>query len=168
MKKSIYLLVAMLFTLVACQQEQLDVPTEPGNIFQSQLAKMVDGKLKLTIEQGAILAAAQEIDVVQRLQLIPQEAKITEIDGKHYLRIFSSEDYISTMELIADPASPLGFVAADVICSSSDCASGGGCIPDGQYCTKCVVGQDWWGNDKYGDCDRTTISRVQGAVGIGN
>ncbi|MEO0468643.1 MAG: hypothetical protein AAF206_03410 [Bacteroidota bacterium] len=167
MRKSIYLLLAMIFTLVACQQEQLDIPTESDSIFNSQVANVVDGKLKLSIEQGAILAAAQEIDVVQTLQLVPHDAKIEEIDGKHYLRIYSSEDYVSTIELIADPSNPLSFVAAEVVCSSSDCASGGGCIPDGQYCTKCITGQDWWGNDIIGDCHRTTYGKVD-AVGIGN
>ena len=86
----------------------------------------------------------------------PKEIKIEDIDSEKYLRIYSNNDYVSTIALKLDNESTY-MMTESTSCTSKDCASGGGCVPDGQYCTKCVKGESF-GSPIYGDCLRTTSS----------
>ena len=42
------------------------------------------------------------------------------------------------------------------VCTSIACASGGGCVPNGDYCTKCVPSGVQEGSGLTGDCTRST------------
>ncbi|MEO0468027.1 MAG: hypothetical protein AAF206_00295, partial [Bacteroidota bacterium] len=106
MNKSFFLLMAMLSILTACTQKQLEIPQESVSILNSRMAMTVDGQLQLTKDQGAILAAAQEIPAIREHEAAPVEAFIEEIDGKNYLRIMSSDNFVTNIELIEDAEQP--------------------------------------------------------------
>lgn len=68
------------------------------------------------------------------------------------MRYFSENDIVSTIALIKDENDQ--YITGRTICKSVWSASGGGCIPDGEYCTKCER------DGVLGDCERTTISEL--------
>lgn len=154
MKKLIYLLFFASLIFTSCRKEaQLK---EMETVFNSEIGKMVDGKFEFTVTKESILASTKEMPTSKELNLKPKEVKIEEIEGKQYLRIYSDNDYVSTIALKFD-SEGARMMTEGTSCTSKDCASGGGCVPNGQYCTKCVKGESF-GSPIYGDCLRTTSS----------
>ena len=79
--------------------------------------------------------------------------KIEKIDGDNYLRFYTSgdDDLVTTIAIEYNSKSA-SFDTGGTSCTSRDCNSGGGCVPNGLYCTKCQNGP--FGG--VGDCTRTT------------
>lgn len=85
--------------------------------------------------------------------LLSKSANVLEIEDKKYLRFYSNGGKVSTLELIVNENGKV--LLGSTICESTACASGGGCVPDGLYCTSCKIpgaGPQHPG----GDCKRTT------------
>ncbi len=170
MGKYLNLLCLVLF-LFSCGNE--DVKLEESNVVATEMARKNlsinstktfnfdeltntaigydnEGKVELGVTDYKIMETFILYSKLHNSQLNPKSFEIIEIDELHYLRFFSEDDIVSTIALVKDGNDQ--YITGRTICESKRCASGGGCIPDGQYCTKCEV------NTLPGDCKRTTIS----------
>lgn len=124
----------------------------------SEIGMMENGKLVFNKSKKSILKSFQNLPGIAELKLTPERLEVVEIDGKSYLRIYSNNNYVSTTEIImGDPNSKFHPIAeiGGTTCTSTDCASGGGCIPEGDYCTKCTT-YNFMGVPSTGDCTRST------------
>ena len=118
------------------------------SFFGAKIAEINDKEVKVTVSKNDILQFANEALNDTHLNLKPYDYKIVEENGLKYLRILSDRNYVSTVELIENDST---LRIGKTVCTSTACASGGGCIPNGIYCTSCVRS-----NGLPGDCTRTT------------
>lgn len=109
-----------------------------------------EGKVELGVTGQKIMETFILYSKFHNSELTPKSFEIIEIDELHYLRFFSEDDIVSTIALVKDENDQ--YVTGRTICETVRCASGEGCIPDGEYCTKCEI------NGTLGDCKRTTSS----------
>ena len=109
-----------------------------------------NGTIKLGVPNEKILETFFWFSRLHSSKLTPKSFEIVEIDGLNYLRFYSENDIVSTIALIKNENDQ--YITGSTVCESVRCASGGGCIPDGLYCTKCEI------NGIPGDCKRTTTS----------
>ena len=121
------------------------------SLTNSPIGELVDGKIKIEVSKAQILNAFENFISQNHLENEkPLDVKVITLDNKKYLRIYSEKNEVSTLELIAENNV---LRTGSTVCTSTACASGGGCVPDGQYCTECRTGVN--GSLK-GDCTRTT------------
>lgn len=158
MKKLILFFTLVSLCFVSCQEE-----SDNGNIgieeslavikmesfTGSPIGIVENGEFKITVPDEEIMRAAKKFSDKFKLELNPISVKVIEIDQKKYIRVFSPDNYVTTIEIISDGSS---LKLGETLCSSTVCASGGGCVPDGQYCTKCLYAN----GANSGDCSRTT------------
>ncbi|QTE21676.1 hypothetical protein [Polaribacter cellanae] len=157
MKKTIYLLLFS-FILVACQTEDNKgndslAKFEINKLTNSKIAFEDEGKLILNVSDHKILETFKAFNKTMELQLDPERFEIIKVEDKNYLRFFSKNNQVSTIAL--EKGSDNIYRTGSTVCTSTACASGGGCIPNGNYCTKCrPEGTPPKAPD--GDCRRTT------------
>lgn len=159
--KQLILLLCFLFLLVSCTSEESVVPNSDfavedvvlKSFVNTTMAARVDGKIALLASKESILNAAKNYSNKYRLGIEPIDMKVLELDDKAYLRIMSKDGKVSTIELTyyKDKGT---YQTGSTLCTSSDCSEGGGCLPNGQYCTKCRPNPSM--PDYKGDCTRTT------------
>ena len=156
--KKIFLLLTFVFSMfiVSCDnetdniQESSDVTNEKMDSFiNSNIGIDKNGQFEFTVAENTILKAVKEYSNTFDLDIEPQSIKIIDIDAKKYLRIYSKNNYVSTVALVLDNQN--NYRVDKTVCTSKACASGGGCIPNGSYCTEC-----YGSNGLKGDCKRTT------------
>jgi len=161
--KKISLLFLMVFSLIiitSCESDENKDSIRSTNEISSELKSLTNGeigvknngKATLGVNEDEILKVAKEFMARTDLKLEPISAKIEFINDRTYLRIYSKEDYVSTVELTYNHSTGT-YWTESTVCTSRVCASAGGCLPNGQYCTECRYGND--GNLK-GDCSRST------------
>lgn len=117
--------------------------------FGAKIAVNNSKDLKVVVSKQDILKYAEVALKDTKLNLIPQDYQIISENGKKYLRILSNDNYVSTVELTLEGNN---YKVANTVCTSTVCASGGGCIPDGNYCTPCKFSNGLPSSD----CTRTT------------
>jgi hypothetical protein len=157
--KKIISIICIVCMLASCEKENgntnlkvVDIET----LAESKIGKDFDGEFKFTATEASILKA---FDVLLNTHndkpLIPESVKVETIDSQKYLRIYSKNNFVSTIRLILD--SDNNYVTQNTVCTFAAYASGGGCIPDsdGVYCTPCKIGVN---GNLSGDCSRTTTT----------
>lgn len=104
----------------------------------------------VTVTDQSILKAGQQLLKDTGLDIETKSYQMIEIDNKKYLRIFSTYNYVTTLELMVDTDNNL--VTGNTACTSKVKASGEGCLPNGDYCTASKDGGD------AEECVRTTTA----------
>lgn len=117
------------------------------------MAARIDGKIALLASKESIINAAKNYSNKYRLGIEPIDMKVLELDDKAYLRIMSKDGKASTIELTYNKDKGT-YQTRSTLCTSSDCSEGGGCLPNGQYCTKCTSSPSI--TDYKGGCTRST------------
>lgn len=160
--KKINIIFIALFSIIlfSCESDKtenkketkIEAPKQMKSLTNSQIGSEENGKLKLFFNEEQLLQVAREFILLNDLDIEPEYVNILEIDQKKYLRIYSKNDFVSTVELLLNTSTST-YWTGNTVCTSSQCASEGGCLPNGDYCTECRTGVD--GNLK-GDCKRST------------
>ncbi|WP_299769102.1 hypothetical protein [uncultured Dokdonia sp.] len=159
MKKLLLAVIAITFLFTSCETENETFETSTSDLvfkFENDFTNSIIGEgngdsFQLLVSDASIMKAAKTFVEKQELDLVPESYKIEIIDGKEYLRIYSNDSFVSTIALIID--SERGFrTTGSTVCTSSSCASGGGCVPRGEYCTKCT--------ELAKECHRTTTGEI--------
>ncbi|MBO3097099.1 hypothetical protein [Gelidibacter pelagius] len=109
-----------------------------------------NGVVELGVSKQKVMETFIMFSMLHNEELKPKSFEIITIDDFHYLRFYSEDDIVSTIALIKNDNDQ--YITGRTVCETKRCADGGGCIPNGDYCTPCVR------NDVPGDCKRTTIS----------
>ncbi len=127
---------------------------EKMSSFQNaEIGIIEDGNLEILVSKNQILTFAKEALKDTKLNLKPIDYKVIEVDNIKYIKIFSNDNYVSTAELLINENGVLK--VGKTVCTSTACASGGGCIPNGSYCTSCTP-PNAPGLPGSGNCTRTT------------
>jgi hypothetical protein len=161
MKKLMYLLVlSLVFT--ACQTEDTNSDSnslttvknfEFKTLTGSKIANEKNGKIILNVSNEKVLSTFKNFSKQRGSNLEPESFEIFKFENKNYIRFYSKEGIVSTIALIKD--SNNFYSTGLTVCESVACASGGGCIPNGDYCTKFrPEGTPPGSPDR--DCKRTT------------
>lgn len=151
----------MLLSLVfsACQTEdnskdsnssELDSTFDFKELTNSNIGIDKNGEIELKVSSSKIMETFINYNRIHNPELKPQSFEVVKLDDAHYLRFHSEHNLVSTIALIKDDANQ--YITGTTICETTACVSGGGCVPNGQYCTKCVME-----NGLPDDCKRTTI-----------
>jgi len=160
MKKIVFGLIVLAFAFVSCEQEddkQIDQNAElKKEITFDQLTKSTigfenEGKVQLGVSNNKVMETFKKFVKTNDLDIDPLSFEIISIDQKNYLRFYSEKNQVSTIELFINSNKLIE--TGSTVCTSIACASGGGCIPYGSYCTECGPhGPD----GPKADCKRTT------------
>lgn len=142
--------------IVSCDKEN-DTIQNSSDFTNEKMDSFIDsnigidknGDFEFIVAENTILKAVREYSMKFDLNIEPQSIKVIDLDDKKYLRIYSKDDYVSTVALVLDNLN--NYRVDKTVCTSIACASGGGCIPNGSYCTEC-----YGSNGLKGDCKRTT------------
>ncbi len=146
------------FLFISCSDSQedevLENDLESINVARftyQAVGVMNNGKFRMTADRSDLLKAFK---LNEGKDLAPESIIFLEDNGKMFLRVYSSDNIVSTVQISLNPDT--GFVQTEgTICESSACATGGGCLPDGDYCTECKPLPN---SEVKGDCKRTTSS----------
>ncbi|MDO5656665.1 MAG: hypothetical protein Q4G27_11065 [Flavobacteriaceae bacterium] len=154
MKSLIYLSLA--FFLLSCNNDDkikinqlsekiISSDLHRTGINQGIIGKYTNGQIVLDYSSDDMLEIFEQdlMDIYNETK--PVSVKVIEINNKDYLRFFNNDETVSTIELFTENNI---VYTGKTVCTSKICASGGGCIPDGEYCTKCEKLAE--------DCVRTT------------
>lgn len=147
--------------LISCQTEDknqeisessLNTPFEFKNFTNSNVGFYKDNELVFNVSNEKIVNTFNEFSDKFKLGLEAYNFKVITIENNKYLRFFNKDNTVSTVELIKDENNV--YSTGSTVCTSTSCASGGGCVPNGVYCTQCQP----YGPDSpiTGDCVRTT------------
>ena len=138
MKKVIYLSL-LCFILTSCLNddriENQSSETLLENFTGSEIAIEDKGKVSLNFSDEIIMNSFKKFNSKMELGLEPERFEVINIDNKNYLRFYSKKKQVSTIALVQLDNKRI--VLGETVCTSIACATGGGCIPDGSYCTKC-------------------------------
>jgi hypothetical protein len=163
-KKNLFA-ISILFTMLyfaSCNSENENSSNENSKqnvtnyekmdaFFGSKIAVVKGSDLEVVVAKEDVLLYAEEALKDSGLNLKPKNFKIIDENNKKYLRIYSNDNYVSTVELTLENGV---YKVAKVVCTSQVCASGGGCVPDGEYCTPCKYSN----GASSSDCTRTSTA----------
>ncbi len=155
MRKYIYLFfISLIF--FSCEKENTNLETfNFDSLTKSKIAVEKNGKLELNVKKENLLNAYKDFNETYGNDVKVKSFKLIEVDSKPYLRFFNEDETVSTIAI--NKTENGYYVTGTTVCKSKKCASGGGCIPNGEYCTKCrPEGTPPGAPD--GDCERTTSS----------
>lgn len=165
MKSKKPLLALSVFTLllvafIACNKDEGE-NSNSGNVELKKMESFEDAeigilegkKMNIMVSKKQLLDYAEETLKDTKLNLRPYDYKIIEENNTKYLRIYSNNNYVSTVELLVSEGGVLK--TAKTVCTSTSCASGGGCLPNGDYCSPCSP-PNAPGLPGSGDCIRTS------------
>ena len=163
MKKSFYLL-SLLFIIFSCENSEtsnesaaLKLDSDFTKLTGSVLSFTEQG-VEVTVSDSKLMSTFKNFVIQNDLDSEPLYHKIVSIDGKNYLRFYSKDNYVSTIDLI-ETNSETGkkiIELGSTVCTSEACASGGGCVPNGDYCTACIPPNTQPGSGITGECKRST------------
>lgn len=160
MKKFLLILsVLSLGLIISCENEsnEYNLNSNKNSFFDVELGKITynNGKktFNITLSRERFFKNFKNTLKETGLNLEPVDFYVFEDNNKNYLRVISKKNYITTVELISINNT---FRTGKTSCTSVACASGGGCIPDGSYCTKCNPSDPGLA----GDCTRTTSNEL--------
>ena len=154
--KKVILFFIVIF-IASCQSEDREITdtTDSSNKIESlnlsEIGTKKGNDIVLNVSKEMLLEVFRADSKRYMLEINPVSCKIEKINEKDYLRFYNEDDTVSTIELLVDRNGNV--TTGSTICTSKICATGGGCVPDGQYCTKCEAAGE--------DCLRTTIELTQ-------
>ena len=158
MRKFIYLLLFS-FVVFSCESETDVVKDNTMKEFEfetltnSKIAVQKEGKIALNVSEEKLLSTFKSYSKKYGEGLEPHSVKLIKVDGKDFLRFYSNDDMVSTVALVKGEDN--FYTTGTTVCETKKCASGGGCVPSGDYYTKCrPEGTPPGAPD--GDCKRTT------------
>lgn len=130
------------------------------DMMKTEIGLIKDGKVVLDIADSDLINKFQKYSNDFKLGVEPVSVEVVTIDSNHYLRFENTNNSVSTIALVKvqipnERKLHVGVELGNTVCTSTDCASGGGCVPNGDYCTKCQKGSVM-GSPIYGDCTRST------------
>lgn len=166
MKKMMILCCALIFVLISCEQEErilestnsvtLDKKLNFEKLANSIIGYEKNGSIELGVSEERIIATFKKFAEMHSPDINPQSFRVINIDNEYYLRFYSDGNIVSTIALLKNED---GFYqTGGTVCQSAACASGRGCVPNGQYCTECTRS-----NGLPGDCKRTTTEEFEPA-----
>jgi len=160
MRKILFiLLVALIFQ--ACENdnntedESVDFNLSFDKLTNSKVGQELNGEFVLGVSNKSLLSTYKKFATKFNSDIEVQSVAVITIDNKKYLRFYFDNGMISTIAIIKDRNGL--YHTGNTICESVDCASGGGCIPEGVYCTECKPNRPSQPISTKGDCKRTTI-----------
>ena len=160
--KKILFLFSFLFILFSCETEDSNVAEATAKLeskfayFTGSVISYEDtNKNTIKVSDDKLMQVFKEFVKENKLNIEPLYHKIETIDGKEYLRFYSKGNYVSTVDLLETNTNQ-SKTTGKTVCTSVACASGGGCIPNGDYCTVCTPPNVQPGSGLTGDCTRTT------------
>lgn len=148
--------------LISCSDENESV-NEKNNVeftmktlAYAPIGVKENGNFKLIATSENILKAAKAGISSDDSKFEPISHKIFEQNDKRFLRVYGKNNEVSTIEIGFNPKTG-NFRTLGTLCKTTDCANGGGCVPDGLYCTPCIKNP---GAEipLEGDCSRETTS----------
>lgn len=147
------LLISTIGIYFSCEQDSGSQNESDNRFFGSEIGNFSSyskiSDLKITTSKKQILSNAKLALNETGLIIEPEDLHTFIDNGKFFLRIMSKDNYITTVEIISVNGKA---IIGETSCTSVACASGGGCVPDGLYCTKCNPTDP----TLVGDCKRTT------------
>lgn len=156
MKKHIlFLSLLTLFLIISCENESNEIVLNSNKetFFNTEIGKITNtngkGTYNITESKEKLFKNFKIALKETGLNLEPIDFYVFEDNNKNYLRVLSKKDYVTTVELIPSNNT---FRTGTTSCTSIACASGGGCVPNGDYCTQCTPSDPGLA----GDCTRTT------------
>ncbi|SDB54614.1 hypothetical protein SAMN03097699_2042 [Flavobacteriaceae bacterium MAR_2010_188] len=167
MKKHPLFLILSLALVFSCTDDVNNKRDHDMSIFsakgytESKIAYSEDGEIKIAVDDNALLYAFNQYSETNRLGEPADRYEVFAYEGENFIRFFHKDGSMSTTALI--PANENMKTSGNMIymtgcttCTSSDCNSGGGCVPNGCYCTPCKPPSLPPGNPYEGDCLRST------------
>ncbi|WP_299216107.1 hypothetical protein [uncultured Dokdonia sp.] len=156
--KNFMILSVFIVAFLSCDKDDSQLKVDSSNlkletITSVKIGNDIDNNVTLDYSNSDILSTFAIFSIKNKLDLQPQSMEVIDVDSQKYLRIYSKDEKVSTIALIKDENGH--YRTGETICTSSQCSSSGGCLPNGQYCTKCIPNPN---SPLKGDCTRTTSS----------
>ncbi|MFK5983014.1 MAG: hypothetical protein QM499_08880 [Flavobacteriaceae bacterium] len=149
--------VALFLLIISCEKQD-NTNNDLGenftfeNIINNKIGIEKNGTFTLNVLNDDVINAFKKFSLKNDLNLKPLSFKVIIIDNNEYLRFYNENNQVSTIALIKDDSGH--YKTGGTVCTSSACSSGGGCVPNGLYCTPCKPqGPD---SSVNGDCKRVT------------
>lgn len=102
--------------------------------------------VKLGVSEAKLIESFNNYNDEFELNSKAISLELIEIETKHYIRFYNDDKSVSTVALLKSDSNKLVF--GGTICKTTSCSSCCGCVPNGDYCTKCEYNTS--------DCSRTT------------
>jgi hypothetical protein len=140
-----------MFLIVSCTSDKATNKELLSKSFQDlmnlEIGKLIDDEIVLDIRNQDLMEKFQDYTDRIKLDVKPTNVEILTLDSNHYLRFQNSNNSFSTIALITvfypNLEKPyIGVELGSTICTSLICAGGGGCLPNGDYCTQCEKDAD--------------------------
>lgn len=116
-------------------------------------------EINLSVSDEMLINSFNKYSVKIQLNKVATSVELMEVENKFYLKFNNTDESASKVALIEKNPEGSNFNVSServsfinvgaTVCTSEGCAHCCGCLPDGDYCTKC----DRWQRD---DCKRTT------------
>lgn len=166
MKNQFIMKIISLFSLVlvvSCTSDDKKAEELKSKSFQELMKSevgVIDGnEVLLDISKDELVAKFKDYAKEIALGVEPYKVEIINVDSSNYLRFYNTNKTVSTVALIekANIAAKLPPVElGNTVCTSVQCATGGGCLPNGDYCTVCIPPGTQPGSGITRDCTRST------------
>lgn len=160
--KKIFILTLIIIS-VSCGNENDISKIENTISTEFSLEKFVGSKVGY-IEKAEIELVITNDDLIKSFNNYSKKIKLgkkaissemLEVGGKNYIRFYNEDESVSTVALINTLKNKNDFQSTyklieigTTVCTTEECANCCGCIPNGDYCTRCQI--------NLLDCKRTT------------
>lgn len=164
--KNTFILIALLTLLFACSNENTNnedlkadeqLEFSAKNFVNGTIAYEKNGEIKLGVTKDDLLNSFNSFATKFDIGSNAKSYLIEEIDGGNYVRFYHKNKdglaQVSTIALIKSKkrtkdSSITMYRTGSTVCSTTECANCCGCVPSGDYCTRCDI--------NIFDCKRTT------------
>ena len=145
MKTIKILLCVLVLTAMSCEKEdngvdvntiEFELDADFKSLTNSKIGFEKDGQLVLGVSNDLIMKEFKNFVTKSDLELKPQSFEVISVDNNEYLRFYSKGGEVSTLALLKDLNNQ--YRSGTTVCTTQNCASGGGCLPNGSYCSKCT------------------------------
>jgi len=115
----------------------------------SAVAYKSNNEIKLGVSETKIINSFNKYSERVNLGKRAISMELLNIDDQNYFRFYNEDNSVSTVAVTSvGSAQDDVVIVGQTVCTSSACSNGGGCLPNGPYCTKCTRDRD--------DCQRST------------
>ncbi|WP_179375960.1 hypothetical protein [Winogradskyella wichelsiae] len=176
MNKVILSAVLILF-FVSCSNDDEYEANEVVEIIQNDfkvekftgntVAYIVENQINVSVPNEMLINSFNKYSAMTQLNKVATSVDLMEVENKFYLKFNNTDKSASKVALIEKKSNKnfkisqnsLSFMRlGGTVCTSEGCAHCCGCLPNGDYCTKC----DRW---QQNDCKRTTSSGLIDHIG---
>lgn len=155
--KKLFFLMIMSLSLLSCSEDiqekdqadlQLAEEFSGKDFIGSTVATLEKDKIKFRLNEVELLNSFNKYAKERNLNLNAISYGIIEADNNFYLRFYNDDNSVSTVALKRSgqfSKSHNGnelIETGNTVCTSKACATCCGCLPDGDYCTRCEMGED--------------------------